>query len=90
MKSYIDELRVVTDFGFYSWDIPAPNLNVQDDAIMYGLKLTLKHKNISWENTFSGYNGWILRVEDYGDSISKLLTELYYSAVSARNTVLPL
>ncbi|WP_262149253.1 hypothetical protein [Chryseobacterium foetidum] len=34
---------------------------------MYGAKLILKHKNISWENTLSGYNGWITRVEDYGD-----------------------
>lgn len=67
MESFIDEVRVVTDFGFYSWDVQTPNLNVQDDAIMYGAKLILKHKNISWENTFSGYNGWITRVEDYGD-----------------------
>lgn len=34
---------------------------------MYGAKLILKHKNISGENTLSGYNGWITRVEDYGD-----------------------
>lgn len=76
MKSFIDELRVVTDFGFYSWDIQTPNLNVQDDAIMYGLKLILKHKNISWENTFSGYNGWITRVEDYGDKPMILASKL--------------
>lgn len=76
MKSFIDELRVVTDFGFYSWDIQTPNLNVQDDAIMYGLKLILKHKNISWENTFSEYNGWITRVKDYGDKPMILASKL--------------
>jgi hypothetical protein len=64
---FIEEVRLVSDFGFFSWDIQTPNLNVQDDAIMYGAKLILKHKNISWENLFSGYNGWITRVEDYGD-----------------------
>lgn len=64
---FIDEMRVVSNLGFFSWDIQTPNLNVQDDAILYGGKLILKHKNISLENTFSGYNGWVNRVEDYGN-----------------------
>ena len=51
----------------FSWDVQTPNINVQDDAIIYGLKFILKHKNISLENTFSGYKGWIKRVDDYGD-----------------------
>lgn len=66
-NSFIKELRVVSDLGFYSWDIQTPKLNVQDDAVMYGLKTILKHKNIIWENTFSGYTGWIKRAVDYGD-----------------------
>ncbi|MCU7618240.1 hypothetical protein NZ698_13605 [Chryseobacterium sp. PBS4-4] len=66
-NSFIEEVRLVSDVGFFSWDVQTPNLNVQDDAIMYGFKLILKHKNLSLENTFSGYNGWIKRVEDYGD-----------------------
>ncbi|KQK26719.1 hypothetical protein AR438_05605 [Chryseobacterium aquaticum] len=65
--SFIDEIRLVSDFGFFSWDVQTPNINVQDDAVMYGLKFILKHKNISLENTFSGYGGWIKRVEDYGN-----------------------
>jgi len=65
--SFIDEIRLVSDFGFFSWDVQTPNINVQDDAVMYGLKFILKHKNISLENTFSGYEGWIKRVEDYGN-----------------------
>ncbi|CAD7809457.1 hypothetical protein CHRY9390_02012 [Chryseobacterium aquaeductus] len=66
-NSFIDEIRLVSDIGFFSWDVQTPNLNVQDDAIVYGLKLILKHKSISLENTFSGYKGWIRRVEDYGN-----------------------
>lgn len=66
-NSFIKELRVVSDLGFYSWDIQTPNLNVQDDAVMYGFKAVLKHKSIIWENTFSGYTGWIKRAVDYGD-----------------------
>lgn len=65
--SFIDEIRLVSDFGFFSWDVQTPNINVQDDAVIYGLKFILKHKNISLENTFSGYEGWIKRVEDYGN-----------------------
>lgn len=65
--SFIDEIRLVSDLGFFSWDVQTPNINVQDDAVMYGLKFILKHKNISLENTFSGYEGWIKRVDDYGN-----------------------
>lgn len=66
-NSFIDEVRLVSDLGFFSWDVQTPGINVQDDALIYGLKFILKHKSISLENTFSGYNGWIKRVEDYGD-----------------------
>ncbi len=65
--SFIDEIRLVSNLGFFSWDVQTPNINVQDDAVMYGLKFILKHKNISLENTFSGYEGWIKRVDDYGN-----------------------
>lgn len=75
-QSFIDEIRLVSDFGFFSWDVQTPNLNVQDDAIMYGGKLIVKHKNISWENTVSGYTGWIARVEDYGDKPIVLASKL--------------
>jgi len=75
-QSFIDEIRFVSDFGFFSWDVQTPNLNVQDDAIMYGGKLIVKRKNISWENTVSGYTGWIARVEDYGDKPIVLASKL--------------
>jgi hypothetical protein len=76
---FIDEMRLVSDLGFFSWDVQTPNMNVQDDTIMYGAKLILKHKNISWENTFSGYNGWIKRVEDYGDRPMVFASKLNFS-----------
>lgn len=66
-NGFLNEVRLVADAGFYSWDIQTPNLNVQDDALMYGLKLILKKNNITWENTISGYSGWVKRVADYGD-----------------------
>lgn len=68
-NSFIKELRVVSDLGFYSWDIQTPNLNVQDDAVMYGFKAVLKHKSIIWENTFSGYTGWIKRAIVFASKI---------------------
>jgi hypothetical protein len=77
---FIDEMRLVSDLGFFSWDVQTPNKNVQDDTVMYGVKLILKHKNISWENTFSGYNGWIKRVEDYGDRPMIFASKLNFSS----------
>lgn len=66
-ESFLDEIRIVADAGFYSWDVLTPDNNVQDDAVMYGLKVIAKRKNISWENNISGYSGWINRAEDYGN-----------------------
>ncbi len=83
-NQFLDEIRVVGNGGFYSWDVQTPNLNVQDDAIMFGLKLLLKKKNISWENTISGYYGWIKRVPDYGDQPIIYSTKLNY--VGSKNT----
>lgn len=79
-NSFLNEIRLVTDAGFYSWDVQTPNLNVQDDALMYGLKIILKKKNISWENTISGYNGWIKRAPDYGDKPIVFASKLNFQA----------
>lgn len=78
--AFVEEIRLVSDLGFFSWDVQTPNLNVQDDAFMYGLKLILKHKNLSWENTISGYHGWITRVPDYGDQPIVFGSKLNYNS----------
>ncbi|WP_417429461.1 hypothetical protein [Halpernia sp.] len=77
-NSFLNEIRLVADAGFYSWDVQTPNLNVQDDALMYGFKLILKKKNVSLENTISGYNGWIKRASDYGDKPIVFATKLNF------------
>lgn len=77
-KIFFDEIRMVANFGFYSWDVLTPNANVQDDAVMYGLKMILKKNNFGWENTFSGYNGWINRAPDYGNTPSVFASKLNY------------
>lgn len=63
----LKEIRLVGNIGFFSWDVQTPNLNVQDDAIMYGTKLILRNDKIGWENTFAGYFGWLRRASDYGN-----------------------
>lgn len=64
---FLKEIRLIGNLGFFSWDVQTPGLNVQDDAIMYGAKLILRNDKIGWENTYSGYSGWLRRVPDYGD-----------------------
>lgn len=75
---FIDELRLVGNLGFYSWDVQTPQNNVQDDAVMYGCKVILKNEKWSWENTFSGYNGWINRAADYGNKPLVVASRLNY------------
>lgn len=77
-KSFLHEIKLVGDGGFYSWDVQTPNLNVQDDCVMYGLKLILIKHNFSLENSLSGYTGWIKRVPDYGDKPIVFATKLNF------------
>lgn len=59
-------------------DVQTPQNNVQDDAVMYGCKVILKNEKWSWENTFSGYNGWINRAADYGNKPILVASRLNY------------
>lgn len=77
--NFINELRISADLGFFSWDVQTPNINVQDDALMYGLKLHLKSKNVFWENTISGYKGWINRTVDYGHKPVVFASKISYN-----------
>lgn len=76
--SFIKEVRVSGDVGFFSWDVQTPGLNVQDDAFMYGGKILLKSGNFGWENTVSGYHGWLRRIPDYGNKPLVISSRLNY------------
>lgn len=54
------ELRVAGSVGFLCWQTDNGR---QNDAVMYGLQLMLKHQYISLRTTWSGYVGW----ESMGD-----------------------
>ncbi len=77
-NAFIKEIRVSGDLGFFSWDVQTPGLNVQDDAFMYGGKILLKSGHFGWENTISGYYGWLRRIPDYGNKPLVLSTRLNY------------
>lgn len=85
-SSLISAIRWVGNLGFFSWDVQTPNLNVQDDALMYGGKLILKNDFVTWENTIAGYSGWINRAENYGNKplsfTSKIQVDLQSTLLS--------
>jgi hypothetical protein len=50
----INDLRIAADLGFLCWEMTSSR---QNDAFMYGGKLTLSNKIIALENTIAGYRG---------------------------------
>jgi len=76
--SFLNELRLGTDFGFFCWDVQTPGNNVQDDAIMYGAKILLKNDSFAWENTLGGYYGWLRHIPDYGNKPLVYSTKIAY------------
>ncbi|MBK7129497.1 MAG: hypothetical protein IPH66_09060 [Crocinitomicaceae bacterium] len=60
---FFNELRFTTDLGFFSWQ--AGDVS-QDDALMFGLKISLMNEYFTWTNTFSGYWGWMHTHPSYG------------------------
>ena len=52
----ICEIRTVVNLGFLCWETTN---SVQNDAPMYGGKLILSNKLFDFENTLSGYYGWM-------------------------------
>ena len=44
-------------FGFYSWQTN-DELNLQNDAFMYGVGADLKYSDWTWSNSLSGYSGY--------------------------------
>ncbi len=74
------KMRLSTDLGFMSWDVSA---NTQDDALMYGAKISFMGPR--WESitTLAGYWGWMHTHEkygaDFGDVPLVISTKLIYT-----------
>ena len=56
-KSFIDEIRIAALGGFYVWQTNKVEL-AQDEGVMFGFGLDLKHNTWSWRNEIGGYNGY--------------------------------
>ena len=52
----VSTIRVVADLGFLCWETTG---STQNDAPMYGGKIILSNALIDFENTLSGYYGWM-------------------------------
>ena len=55
-NKFLNEVRVVADIGFLCWETTN---STQNDAPMYGGKLILSNDLLDFENTLSGYYGWM-------------------------------
>jgi hypothetical protein len=55
-NNFLHEVRTVVDFGFLCWET---SNSTQNDAPMYGGKIILSNRLFDFENTLSGYYGWI-------------------------------
>jgi len=69
-SKFISEIRSVTNVGFLCWETTNSK---QDDAPMYGEKIIIGNDNWKFENTISGYWGWLhsskaTNLPDYGDT----------------------
>ncbi|GAB1416425.1 hypothetical protein MASR2M117_18310 [Paludibacter sp.] len=78
-KQFINEIRLVADLGFLCWETSGSR---QNDAPIYGLKLILGNQKFKWENTISGYYGWMhthpAYGSDYGDVPLVYATKLIF------------
>jgi hypothetical protein len=69
-SKFISEIRSVTNVGFMCWETTDSR---QDDAPMYGEKIIIGNDKWKFENTISGYSGWLhtskaINLPDYGDT----------------------
>ena len=69
-SSFISEIRAVVNVGFMCWE--TERQSTQDDAPMYGGKIIIGNQDWKFENTLSGYWGWmhtnVRYGSDYGDA----------------------
>jgi hypothetical protein len=61
----INELRFVGNLGFLCWETTN---STQNDAPMYGGKIIAGNHHWQWENTLSGYYGWMHTNPRYGSN----------------------
>ncbi|MEA4935745.1 MAG: hypothetical protein VB102_03780 [Paludibacter sp.] len=62
-NNLINEIRLVGNVGFLCWETTN---SVQDDAPIYGAKIIIGNNRLHWENTLSGYYGWMHSNPKYG------------------------
>lgn len=64
---FISEIRAVANYGFLCWE--TERQSTQNDAPMYGGKIIIGNEHWKFENTLSGYKGWMHENygSDYGD-----------------------
>jgi len=77
-SSTISELRVVGNLGFLCWETTN---STQNDALMYGIKIILSNSRIDFENSLSGYWGWMRNGDNplvYNSKISLKIKSLNY------------
>jgi len=55
-NNILNEIRFVTNVGFLCWETTN---STQNDAPMYGGKIILSNRLFDFENTLSGYYGWM-------------------------------
>ena len=66
----LSEIRGVVDFGFLCWETTN---STQNDAFMHGEKMILSNKYVDFENSLSGYRGWMRNGDNPLVYSSKLL-----------------
>lgn len=79
---FISEIRGVANVGFMCWETTNSR---QDDAPMYGGKIIVGNDKWKFENTLSGYWGWMhtskaINLPDYGDTPLVYATKLTLKA----------
>ena len=78
-NQFLNGIRLVGNLGFLCWETTN---STQNDAPIYGGKIILGNQYWKWENTISGYWGWMhthpLYGNDYGDAPLVYATKFTY------------
>lgn len=62
-NNFLNEIRLVGNLGFLCWETTN---STQNDAPLYGIKIISGNRKWKWENTLSGYYGWMHTHPRYG------------------------